>query len=254
MRRARLFATTVAALLLPAAPAPAGDPVMPLSEVGRDAVHGLHRRPGDEISSFGVEILDVIDGDASGQGPRLLVGCPGPRSTRRASAPASPARRCTADDQGTVATPARSPSRSGSTAATSCSPRRSRPSSARRSTRGRRRGPRAAAARCWRRAKPLATPLTVPGVSATLGRALERAGRRAGRPVLAAPAGPLGTFPPQPCGPGPRSASPTRRATSRSARSGRSPTRTATTCGRSAMRSRRRRARGCSSRTPTSTA
>ncbi len=43
------------------------------------------------------------------------------------------------------------------------------------------------------RAKPLATPLTVSGVSTAMGRALERAGRRAGRPVLAAPAGPLGS-------------------------------------------------------------
>jgi hypothetical protein len=39
-------------------------------------------------------------------------------------------------------------------------------------------------------------------VSATLGRALEAAGRRAGRPVLAAPAGPLGSFPPQQMRPG----------------------------------------------------
>ncbi len=52
------------------------------------------------------------------------------------------------------------------------------------------------------RAKPLATPLTVTGVSAALGRALERAGRKAGRQVIAAPAGPLGTFAPQPMRPG----------------------------------------------------
>ena len=77
--RARLLATTVAALLLPAAPAAAGDPIMPLSQVrsgmqctGYSVVHGT------EISSFGVEILDVIDGDASGPGPRLLVRVSGP--------------------------------------------------------------------------------------------------------------------------------------------------------------------------------
>ena len=52
------------------------------------------------------------------------------------------------------------------------------------------------------RARPLATPLTVSGVSTAMGRALERAGRRAGRPVLAAPAGPLGSYPPQPMRPG----------------------------------------------------
>ncbi|HET8950174.1 MAG TPA: hypothetical protein VFN44_06680, partial [Solirubrobacteraceae bacterium] len=45
-------------------------------------------------------------------------------------------------------------------------------------------------------------PLTVSGVSTAMGRALERAGRRQGRQVIAAPAGPLGTFPPQPMRPG----------------------------------------------------
>ena len=52
------------------------------------------------------------------------------------------------------------------------------------------------------RARPLATPLTVSGVSTAMGHALERAGRRAGRPVLAAPAGPLGSYPPQQMRPG----------------------------------------------------
>src|SRR6185437_6177423 len=47
------------------------------------------------------------------------------------------------------------------------------------------------------RARPIATPLTVTGLGDTLGHALERAGRRVGRPLLAAPAGPLGSFPPQ---------------------------------------------------------
>ncbi len=52
------------------------------------------------------------------------------------------------------------------------------------------------------RAKPLATPLTVTGLGTTLGRALQRAGQKVGRPVLAAPAGPLGSFPPQVMRPG----------------------------------------------------
>ena len=78
--RARLLATTVAALLLlPATPAAAGDPIMPLSQV-RSGMQctGYSVVRGTEISSFGVEILDVIDGDASGQGPRLLVRVSGP--------------------------------------------------------------------------------------------------------------------------------------------------------------------------------
>ena len=66
--RARLIALTVAALLLPVSSAAAGDPIMPLSQVrsgmqctGYSVVHGT------EISSFDVEILEVVDGDANGQ-------------------------------------------------------------------------------------------------------------------------------------------------------------------------------------------
>src|SRR3954451_1698407 len=77
--RTRLIVLTFAALLLPASPAAAGDPIMPLSQVhagmrctGYSVVHGT------EISSFDVEILEVIDGDASGEGPRLLVRVSGP--------------------------------------------------------------------------------------------------------------------------------------------------------------------------------
>src|SRR5918998_3959364 len=77
--RARLIALTVAALLSPAAPAAAGDPIMPLSQV-RSGMQctGYSVVRGTEISSFDVEILEVIDGDASGQGPRLLVRVSGP--------------------------------------------------------------------------------------------------------------------------------------------------------------------------------
>ena len=74
MRRVRLLAATVAALLVPAAPALAGDPIMPLADVrpGMECT-GYSVVQGTEIASFDVEMLDVIDGDASGQGPRLLV-------------------------------------------------------------------------------------------------------------------------------------------------------------------------------------
>src|SRR6185295_9015572 len=77
--RARLLAATVGALLLPAAPAVAGDPIMPLSQV-RSGMQctGYSVIRGTEISSFDVEIIDVIDGDASGEGPRLLVRVSGP--------------------------------------------------------------------------------------------------------------------------------------------------------------------------------
>ena len=201
--RTRLLATTVAALLLPATPAAAGDPIMPLSQVrsgmqctGYSVVHGT------EISSFGVEILDVIDGDASGQGPRLLVRVSGPSVDATGVGPGfSGSPIYCRDEQGTdrnagaiseslgeyggdvvLATPIEAILGTPVDAPTARASRRDRALMA--------------------RAKPLATPLTITGVSAALGRALERAGRKAGRQVIAAPAGPLGTFAPQPMRPG----------------------------------------------------
>jgi hypothetical protein len=49
---------------------------------------------------------------------------------------------------------------------------------------------------------PLASPLTVSGLSRGLALGLEAAGKRVGRPVLAAPAGPLGSFAVQSLRPG----------------------------------------------------
>ena len=52
------------------------------------------------------------------------------------------------------------------------------------------------------RAKPLAAPLTITGLSPKLGTALQEAAAKRGRMVLAAPAGPLGSFPVQTLRPG----------------------------------------------------
>ena len=201
--RARLIVLTVAALLLPASTAAAGDPIMPLSQV-RSGMQctGYSVVRGTEIASFDVEILEVIDGDASGQGPRLLVRVSGPAVDGTGVGPGfSGSPIYCRDDQGTprnagaiseslgeyggdvvLATPIEAILGTPVDAPTASSSRRDRALMA--------------------RAKPLATPLTVTGVSAALGRALERAGRKAGRQVIAAPAGPLGTFAPQPMRPG----------------------------------------------------
>src|SRR5829696_8357521 len=208
--RARLFALTVVALLLPAAPAVAGDPIMPLSQV-RSGMQctGYSVVQGTTISEFGVEILDVVDGDASGLGPRLLVRVSGPAVDGTGVGPGfSGSPIYCPDDQGTqrnagaiseslgeyggevvLATPIEAilgaevdaPS-DGAEPATASRKRRHRALLA--------------------RARPLATPLTVSGLSGAMGRALERAGARKGRQVIAAPAGPLGSFPPQPMVPG----------------------------------------------------
>ena len=208
--RARLIVLTVAALLLPASTAAAGDPIMPLSQV-RSGMQctGYSVVRGTEISSFDVEILEVIDGDASGQGPRLLVRVSGPAVDGTGVGPGfSGSPIYCRDDQGTarnagaiseslgeyggdvvLATPIEAILGAPADAPAS----RGEPASA--SSRRRHRA-------LMARARPIATPLTVSGVSTPMGRALERAGRRAGRPVLAAPAGPLGSYPPQAMRPG----------------------------------------------------
>src|SRR4051794_41406818 len=68
----------VAALLVPAAPALAGDPTMPLSQVragmqctGRSVIQGT------TISTFDVTVLDVAAGEAAGIG-NILVAVSGP--------------------------------------------------------------------------------------------------------------------------------------------------------------------------------
>jgi hypothetical protein len=152
---------------------------------------------GTEISEFDVEILDVIDGDASGEGPRLLVRVSGPAVEDTGIGPGfsgSPIY-CDGRNAGAIseslgeyggdvvlATPIEAILGTSPDAVGGEADDRDR--------------------RIMRQAKPLATPLTVSGVSRTLGRALELAGARVGRPVLAAPAGPLGTFPPQTLRPG----------------------------------------------------
>src|SRR5918992_113102 len=74
MRLRLLAAVTVAACLLPASPALAGDPIMPLASVqpGMQCT-GYSVVQGTTISSFDVEVLDVVDGDPASDGPRILV-------------------------------------------------------------------------------------------------------------------------------------------------------------------------------------
>src|SRR4051794_18475547 len=77
--RARIAAATVLVFLLTAAPAAAGDPILPLSQVhpgmrctGYSVVKGVY------ISAFDVEVLDVVSGDPSEPGGRVLVRVSGP--------------------------------------------------------------------------------------------------------------------------------------------------------------------------------
>src|SRR4051812_23879530 len=68
------LAAAVAALLVPAAPAMAGDPTMPLWQV-QAGMHctGYSVIQGTAISSFDVDVLEVAGGEATGGGAEILV-------------------------------------------------------------------------------------------------------------------------------------------------------------------------------------
>jgi hypothetical protein len=212
MRAPLLAAATLVAALLPAAPAPAGDPIMPLSEV-RSGMQctGVSVIRGTTISSFGVEVIDVVDSDPGTGTAMILVEVSGPAVDRTGVGPGfsgSPIY-CNGRNIGAIsqsigdyggkvvlATPIES------MLANPVDAPRARPRAARAVAAP---SPRATAAlRRIRRegTRPLLAPLTISGVHPALGRALERAGRRIGRPVSAVPAGPLGSFPKQTLRPG----------------------------------------------------
>jgi len=267
-------AVAVVAVVAGLAPAPAsaaGDPILPLSQV-RSGMRctGYSVVRGTDISSFDVEVLDVVDADPNEDGPRILVQVSGsavdstgigpgfsgspiycrdgagvdrnvgaisesigeyggktvlatPIEAILANGPDAPRPRPNAHRDEPVAhgQPAGARAAHGQPAGARAA--HARPAGARTAhappagaqrahTRPVGRG--APAADLWARAaraerrmrhdgtRPLTGPLTVSGLSAPLGRALEAAGRRAGRPVLATPAGPLGSFPKQQLRPG----------------------------------------------------
>jgi hypothetical protein len=204
--RARIAAATLLVFLLTAAPAAAGDPILPLSQVhGGMRCTGYSVVQGVDISAFDVEVLDVVTGDPSEPGGRILIRVSGPAIDPTGVGPGfsgSPIYCVTGDGVariigaiseslgaygGTVvlATPIEA------ILATPVDPPTAR------KLRGTR-AHRALAAR----ARPLATPLVVSGVSPRLGALLTAAGRKAGRIVLAAPSRPLAAFPPQTLRPG----------------------------------------------------
>jgi hypothetical protein len=202
--RARLLAATLAALLIPAASARAGDPIMPLGEVqsGQQCT-GYSVVRGTAVVPFGIEVIDVIDDRSTGSGPRIMVRasgaaveetgigpgfsgspiyCPGADGTQRVIGAISEA---IGEYGGKVvlATPIES------MLGQPVDPPVGTPTPS----------ARAAAAN----ARPLAAPLTVSGLDARLGEALRASAAKQGRVVLATPpAGPLGSFPKQTLVPG----------------------------------------------------
>ncbi|HSD78437.1 MAG TPA: hypothetical protein VLA98_13580 [Solirubrobacteraceae bacterium] len=204
MTRPALPAVVVAALLATAPAAWAGEPTMPLADVhggmrcaARSVVHGT------SISTFDVEVLDVVAGDRAERAPRILVRVSGPAVDATGVGPGfsgSPIT-CPAADGTPRVIGALSEGvgdYGGDTAlATPIEAILGEPVDPPSSARS---GP--AAARLLARARPIATPLSIGGLSAPVARAVQRAARRAGRSVLAVPASPLGGFPPAPMAPG----------------------------------------------------
>jgi hypothetical protein len=215
MRLRLLAAATVAACLIPASTAFAGDPIMALTDVqpGMQCT-GYSVIQGTTISSFDVEVLDVLDGDIASDGPRILFEVSGAAIDATGVGPGfSGSPIYCPDGQGVMrnigaisqsigeyggkaglatpielmlANPTDPPKAGGAGARQAASPRA------------------AAAIRRMRRqgTKDLASPLTISGVSPQLGRAIEETGRRYGKPIIAVPAGPLGSFPVQQLRPG----------------------------------------------------
>jgi hypothetical protein len=185
-------------IALAAAPAAhAAPPIMPLSEVRPGmSCSGLSVIRGTEVSSFDVEVLDVIAPEFGLSSARILVRVSGPAVDATGIGPGfsgSPVicggRTAGAISEGigeygnqvVLATPIEEMLRDGPPPA---------PAGARRDV------------RLLRAARPLATPLTVSGLSGPALRMLRGAARRAGRPLLAAPAGPAGGYPAAPLVPG----------------------------------------------------
>ena len=186
----------VAANLTWAAPALGADPIMPLSEVRAGMMcTGLSVVRGTEPASFDVEILDVVDGDGTASGPRILFRVSGPAVDETGIGPGFSGSPIYCDSGDGVQRNAGAISESvgeygGKVAlATPIESILGVPVDQ----------PRGADARASRRmlarARPLAAPLSVSGLSGRLARGLRLAGERVGRPVLAAPAAPLTPFP-----------------------------------------------------------
>ena len=200
--RTRSLAAAVAALLVPAAPAfAAGDPIMPLAEVHAGMrCTGYSVVRGTDISAFDVDVLDVVDGDPDETGPRILVQASGPAVDATGIGPGFSGSPIYCDGR-TIGAISESIGEFGgkTVLATPIEQIIGTPVDAPAK-------PAAQTSRADRallaRAKPLTAPLTVSGLSPSIASALTATGQKLGRTVLAAPAGPLGSFPVQTLRPG----------------------------------------------------
>lgn len=198
VRRAFACAFLLIALMAPAAAA--SDPITPLRDVHRGMTCTARTVvQGTEIESFDVEVLDVV-AQMDGSGARILVRVSGPAVAASGIA------------QGFSGSPVYCPDANGAIGNAGAisatigqygedvglvTPIEQMLDLPVRPPSGVRHAP-----RLLRAARPLASPLVISGLAPSLGGLLERSARQHGRTLVAAPAGPLATFAPQPLVPG----------------------------------------------------
>jgi hypothetical protein len=189
------------ALLATAAPALAGDPIMPLGDVraGMECT-GYSVVKGTAISSFAVTIEAVVAGDKLAQSPRLLIRASGPAVDATGLGPGfsgSPIY-CPGDDgvQRVAGAVSESVGEYGGKVALATPIEAilgepvDPPAGAR------------SAPALLRSARPIATPLTIGGLSTPIASRVRRAAAKAGRTVYAIPAAPRADGPAPPPQPG----------------------------------------------------
>jgi len=199
MRLASLALAALVTLAL-AAPARAGDAVIPLSQVGKGMrCAGYTVLQGTEISVFTVDVIDVVAG-TTGQDPRILVRVSGPAVELSGIA------------EGVSGAPIYCPDGTGGTGVVGAISETVGQFGEKiglatpiEQVLGESPAPPAAARRdpqLLASGREVRGPLTVAGLSSPVAQAVVAAGKRARQRVLVSPPGPLGSFPPQELRPG----------------------------------------------------
>jgi hypothetical protein len=188
-------------LLVLAAPARAGDPIMPLEQVGqgqRCTAYSVFQ--GTRISTFDAEVVDVVAGDRANDAPRILLRFSGPAIDRTGVGPGFSGSPIYCPDrdgvQRVIGAISESVGEYGGTLALATPIQQILDQPVEPPT-GIAPGPPASQRRT------LAAPISLGGLAAPVGRLFSRAAARAGRVVYASPARPRAqSFPPQELRPG----------------------------------------------------
>jgi hypothetical protein len=186
---------SVAVLLAVAAPASAGDPIMPLGEVrpGMQCT-ALSVLSGTTISRFDATVVDIVAGDPAAEAPRILMRFSGPAIDATGVGPGFSGSPIYCDGRVIGAISESVGEYGGLLAlATPIESIVGQPVDP----------PTGAVSAAPRSAKPLAAPVTLAGLSPRIGNLFSRAAKRGGKLLYAAPGRPrAAAFPVQPLQPG----------------------------------------------------